>query len=75
MVVIPTGKNVIIDTVDESLLRKTSISKGSNTPVTPMPTSYYTLAANQINIPKGEVIGGVEVQFTDGIFADKKTLG
>ena len=39
-----------------------------------MPTSYYTLAANQINIPKGEVIGGVEVQFTDAFFADKKTL-
>ena len=52
-------KNVIIDTqVDESLCENLYF-KGSNTPVTPMPTSYYTLAANQINIPKGEVIGGV----------------
>ena len=67
-------KNVIIDTqVDESLCENLYF-KGSNTPVTPMPTSYYTLAANQINIPKGEVIGGVEVQFTDAFFADKKTL-
>lgn len=67
-------KNVIIDTqIDESLCENLYF-KGSNTPVTPMPTSYYTLAANQINIPKGEVIGGVEVQFTDAFFADKKTL-
>lgn len=67
-------KNVIIDTqVDESLCENLYF-KGSNTPVTPMPTSYYTLAANQINIPKGEVIGGVEVQFTDAFFADKRLL-
>lgn len=68
-------KNVIIDTeVDESLCENLYF-KGSNTPVTPMPSSYYTLASNQINIPKGEIIGGVEVQLTDAFFADEKSLG
>lgn len=68
-------KNVIIDTeVDESLCDNLYF-KGSNTPVTPMPSSYYTLASNQINIPKGEIIGGVEVQLTDAFFADEKSLG
>lgn len=67
-------KNVTVDIkVDESLCENLYF-KGTNTPVTPMPVSYYTLAANQINIPKGEIIGGVEVQFTDAFFADKKAL-
>lgn len=68
-------KNVIIDTqVDESLCDNLYF-KGSNTPVTPMPSSYYTLASNQIRIPKGEIIGGIEVQLTDAFFADEKSLG
>lgn len=68
-------KNVIIDTqVDESLCDNLYF-KGSNTPVTPMPSSYYTLASNQIRIPKGEIMGGIEVQLTDAFFADEKSLG
>lgn len=68
-------KNVIIDTqVDESLCENLYF-KGSNTPVTPMPSSYYTLASNQIRIPKGEIMGGIEVQLTDAFFADEKSLG
>jgi hypothetical protein len=35
-----------------------------------MPANYYTLAANKIVIPKGKIIGGVEVQLTDAFFAD-----
>lgn len=67
-------RNVVIDTkVDESLCEQIYF-KGTNTPVTPMPASYYTLTSNQINIPKGEIIGGVEVQLTDAFFADKKSL-
>lgn len=68
-------KNVIIDArVDESLCENLFF-KGTNTPVTPMPSSYYTLAANQINIPKDDVSGGVEVQLSDAFFADPKSLG
>lgn len=68
-------KNVIIDTkVDESLCENLFFKK-TNIPVTPMPSSYYTLASNQINIPKGEIMGGIEVQLTDAFFADEKSLG
>jgi len=38
--------------------------------VRPMPSNYYTLAATKIVIPKGSLIGGVEVQLTDAFFAD-----
>ncbi|MDL2291797.1 DUF5627 domain-containing protein [Bacteroides sp. OttesenSCG-928-F21] len=67
-------KNVIINTkVDESLCDNLYF-KETNIPVTPMPTSYYTMASNQINIPKGEILGGIEVQLTDAFFADEKSL-
>lgn len=67
-------KNVVIDTkVDESLCANLYF-KGTDTPVTPMPTSYYTMASNQIRIPKGEILGGIEVQLTDAFFADEKSL-
>lgn len=35
-----------------------------------MPANYYTLAANKIVIPKGSLVGGVDVQLTDAFFAD-----
>lgn len=38
--------------------------------VLPMPSNYYTLASDKIVIPKGQIIGGVEVQLTDAYFAD-----
>lgn len=41
--------------------------------VEPMPSNYYELAANQIVIPKGEIMGGVEVHLTDAFFADPKS--
>ena len=40
------------------------------TEVTPMPESYYRLLGNQIVIPKGESVGGVEVQLEDDFFDD-----
>jgi hypothetical protein len=35
-----------------------------------MPANYYTLSSDKIVIPKGQLIGGVEVQLTDAFFAD-----
>ncbi len=68
-------RNVTIDVeVDESLCDRLYF-QGTDTPVTPMPSNYYTLASNQINIPEGQVSGGVEVQLTDAFFADEKTTG
>lgn len=68
-------RDVTIDVeVDESLCDRLYF-QGTDTPVTPMPANYYTLASNQINIPEGQVSGGVEVQLTDAFFADEKTTG
>lgn len=54
--------------VDNSLCDGLSFSGGGA--VMPMPSNYYTLASNQIVIPKGSIMGGVEVQLTDAFFAD-----
>lgn len=58
--------------VDESLCDGLLFADGEK--VTPMPSSHYTLAANQIVIPKGKVMGGVEVQLTDAFFNDPKSI-
>lgn len=67
-------KNVIIDYVVDESLCDNLYFQGNGEPVVPMPTSYYTLASNQIQIPKGNIMGGVEVQLTDAFFADEKSL-
>lgn len=68
-------QNVVIDyKVDESLCSNLYF-KASNQPLVPMPASYYKLASNQISIPKGQIMGGVEVQLTDAFFADEKSVG
>lgn len=35
-----------------------------------LPSNYYSLPTNQISIPKGSILGGVQVQLTDAFFAD-----
>lgn len=65
--------NVIIDFIVDNALCDNLYFKGTNNPVKVMPANYYSLASNQINIPKGEVMGGVEVQFTDAFFEDPLT--
>ena len=68
-------KNVVIDfKVDESLCDNLYF-KRTNQPLVPMPAAYYTLASNQITIPQGQIMAGVEVQLTDAFFADEKSVG
>lgn len=67
-------KNVIIDYVVEESLCDGLYFKGTDIPVTPMPSSYYALASRQISIPANEISGGVEVQLTDAFFADEKSI-
>ncbi len=43
-------------------------------PVLPMPKEYYSIATDKMIIPKGKVIGGVDVQLTDAFFADPKSI-
>lgn len=67
-------KDVVIDYVVDESLCDGLYFKGTDTPLTPMPTSYYQLASDKINIPSGSIMGGVEVQLTDAFFADEKSL-
>jgi hypothetical protein len=43
--------------------------------ILPLPASYYRLAGNQITIPKGSMLGGVQVELTDAFFQDPLTIG
>ncbi len=38
--------------------------------IVPLPSTYYKLASNQITIPSGSILGGVQVELTDAFFAD-----
>lgn len=68
-----TKKDVTIDfIVDNSMTQDLVFSPGND--ILPLPSSYYTLASNKIILPKGSLIGGVEVQLTDAFFADPKSI-
>lgn len=58
--------------VDPSALDGLTFEDGSE--VTLMPERYYNLAAQNILIPAGQVVGGVEVQLTDDFFNDPKSV-
>jgi hypothetical protein len=67
-------KDVLIDVkVDETLLNNVFFSNGGPK-VTALPAQYYQLASNQIKIPAGSIVGGVQVQLTDAFFADPASL-
>ena len=55
--------------VDPSLVTNLHFSDNGGQ-IQMMPANYYTLASNQITIPKGSVLGGVQVQLTDAFFGD-----
>ena len=59
--------------VDDSLTEDL-IFEDSETDIIPMPSEYYSLSDNKINIKKGDIIGGVTVQLTDAFFNDPKSL-
>lgn len=70
-------KDLVIGfTVDTSLCSRLYFpsDKGGNK-IVPLPSNYYQLAANQITIPKGSLLGGVEVQLTDAFFQDPLSIG
>jgi hypothetical protein len=71
------GRDAYADiVVDESLCDNLYfVDEGGNpaAPVLPMPSSYYSLASNQIAY-NGDSRGYVEVQFTDAFFSDPKAI-
>lgn len=44
--------------------------KGTNQKIYPMPSTYYKLSSDQLEIPKGKDRGGVTVEFTQDFFND-----
>ncbi|AXY74593.1 DUF1735 domain-containing protein [Paraflavitalea soli] len=68
-------KNLNIGIVaDNSLLGTGLLFGAGKDEVLPMPNNYYTLAANSIVIPEGELTGGVDVQLTEAFFNDPKAI-
>lgn len=66
-------KDIVIDfKVEEALCDSLYFDNG--TKIKPMPASYYQLTGDQITIPSGSLLGGVEVQLTDAFFADTNAL-
>lgn len=59
---------------DNSLLGTGLLFGAGKDEVLPMPNNYYTLAANSIVIPEGELTGGVDVQLTEAFFNDPKAI-
>jgi hypothetical protein len=65
--------DIVIDyAVDESLCDNLFFENGGK--VMPLPTSYYSLASNQLLIPKGQILGGVQVELKDAFFNDPLSL-
>lgn len=68
-------KNVLIDYVVDPSIVDGFYFKDSDQLVEVMPSDYYTIDANQIRIPSGQINGGVKVRLTDKFFADRKAVG
>ena len=61
--------------VDNTLAQRLKFGSASGSDVIAMPSNYYTLPQDmKIVIPRGKVIGGIEVQLTDAFFADPRSI-
>jgi len=70
------SKDILLNfSVDTSLSTRLFFpSNKGGRKILPLPANYYQLASNQINIPKGSFLGGVELQLTDAFFEDPLAL-
>ena len=61
--------DVTVDiTVDNSLVDGLAFEGAGD--ILSMPGNYYNIVADKIIIPKGKIVGGVQVQLTEAFFAD-----
>ncbi|WP_443938740.1 DUF5627 domain-containing protein [Pedobacter sp. MW01-1-1] len=58
--------------VNNAMATNMAFSSGGD--LVAMPANYYTLSSDKITIPKGSIVGGVQVQLTDAFFADPLSL-
>lgn len=68
-------KNVLIDYVIDPSIVDGFYFKDTDQLVEVMPEEYYTIDEKQINIPKGQTMGGLTVHLSDAFFADSKSIG
>ncbi len=66
--------NVIVDFVVDNALVEGLVYDDSGEPVEPLPANYYDLLGDNIVIPEGDILGGVEVQLTDAFFNDPEAI-
>lgn len=59
--------------VDNSLVNDLLFSAAGDT-IRALPAKYYTLSANKIVIPGGELYGGIAVQLSDEFFTDPQSI-
>lgn len=69
-------KNVTLNVVvDTSLAKGLKFEASNGDDVIAMPASYYSISKdNQIVIPSGKLMGGIEVQLTDAFFQDPRAI-
>jgi len=61
--------------VDDNLCDDLLFSGSGGNAILPMPKNYYTLSsATELVIPKGKMMGGVEVQLSDAFFEDPASI-
>jgi len=70
------NKDILLNfSVDTSLCTRLFFpSDKGGSKILPLPSNYYQLASNQITIPRGSFLGGVELQLTDAFFQDPLAL-
>ncbi|MEB2775347.1 DUF5627 domain-containing protein [Algoriphagus sp. D3-2-R+10] len=67
-------KDVYVTVAVEESLTQGLLFNQDGDPVEALPSEYYQLAEQTIVIPKGEVVGGIDIQLNSGFFNDPKAI-
>ncbi|WP_040490673.1 DUF5627 domain-containing protein [Indibacter alkaliphilus] len=59
--------------IDPTLAEGLLFSEGGDEVMT-LPSEYFQMSANSISIPRGEIIGGVEIELTGAFFNDPNAI-
>jgi len=67
-------ENVVIDIEVDNTLLDNLYFPNNGPKIEPLPANYYSLASDQITISPGNIMGGVQIQLTDGFFSDPSAI-